>query len=165
MASCSSKATTPARHSPSFFPSSAATSFRWIDQLNANPSVLVIDDEAAILDTMRILLRNEGFTPHTALGGRDGLQQIAELKPEIVLSDVRMPDISGLDVLTAARTQDPDAAVILMTAQASLQSRSEEHTSELQSHHDLVCRLLLEKKKKKKIKKITKKKNNIYFNY
>jgi len=90
--------------------------------VSANPSVLVIDDEAAILDTMRILLRNEGFTPHTALGGRNGLQQIAELKPEIVLSDVRMPDISGLDVLTAARTQDPDAAVILMTAQASLQS-------------------------------------------
>jgi DNA-binding NtrC family response regulator len=86
------------------------------------PSVLVIDDEAGILETMQILLRNEGFTPFIALGGKSGLQQIAELKPEIVLSDVRMPDVNGLDVLTAARNQDPDAAVILMTAQASLQS-------------------------------------------
>ena len=86
------------------------------------PSVLVIDDEAGILETMQILLRNEGFTPHIALGGKRGLEQIAELKPEIVLSDVRMPDVNGLDVLTAARTQDPDAAVILMTAQASLQT-------------------------------------------
>lgn len=86
------------------------------------PSVLVIDDEAGILETMQILLRSEGFTPFIALGGKRGLEQIAELKPEIVLSDVRMPDIGGLDVLTAARAQDPDAAVILMTAQASLQS-------------------------------------------
>ncbi len=86
------------------------------------PSVLVIDDEAGILETMQILLRSEGFTPHTALGGKRGLEQIAELKPGIVLSDVRMPDVDGLDVLSAARSQDPDAAVILMTAQASLQS-------------------------------------------
>src|SRR3954464_2369719 len=86
------------------------------------PSVLVIDDEAGILETMQILLRSEGFTPHTALGGKRGLEQIAELRPGIVLSDVRMPDVNGLDVLTAARNQDPDAAVILMTAQASLQS-------------------------------------------
>jgi DNA-binding NtrC family response regulator len=88
----------------------------------SGPSVLVIDDEAGILETMQILLRSEGFTPFTALGGKRGLEQIAELKPEIVLSDVRMPDVNGLDVLTAARSQDPDAAVILMTAQASLQS-------------------------------------------
>src|SRR6478672_11144525 len=86
------------------------------------PSVLVIDDEAGILETMQILLRSEGFTPHIALGGKRGLEQIAELKPEIVLSDVRMPDVNGLDVLSAARSQDPDAAVILMTAQASLQT-------------------------------------------
>lgn len=86
------------------------------------PSVLVIDDEAGILETMEILLRGEGFTAFTALGGKRGLEQIAELKPEIVLSDVRMPDVNGLDVLAAARLQDPDAAVILMTAQASLQS-------------------------------------------
>jgi two-component system response regulator HydG len=92
------------------------------EALNGGPSVLVIDDEAGILDTMRILLRSEGFTPYTALGGKAGLDQIAELRPEIVLSDVRMPDVNGMDVLSAARTQDPDAAVILMTAQASLQT-------------------------------------------
>lgn len=85
-------------------------------------SVLVIDDEAGILEAMEILLRSEGFTAHTALGGKRGLEMIAELRPEIVLSDVRMPDVNGLDVLTAARNQDPDAAVILMTAQASLQT-------------------------------------------
>ncbi len=91
-------------------------------QSESAPPVLVIDDEAGILDTMRILLRSEGFTPHTALGGKKGLEQIAQLRPGIVLSDVRMPEFSGLDVLAAARAEDPEAAVILMTAQASLQS-------------------------------------------
>ena len=85
-------------------------------------SVLVIDDEAGILETIRILLKNEGFAPHTALGGKEGLQQLAAVRPDIVITDVRMPNVSGLDVLTAARAQDPDAAVILMTAQATLQS-------------------------------------------
>jgi two-component system response regulator HydG len=86
------------------------------------PVVLIIDDEASILDTVRILLRGEGFIPHTALGGKAGLDMIAELKPDIVLTDVRMPGVTGLEVLTSVRANDPDTPVILMTAQASLQS-------------------------------------------
>jgi DNA-binding NtrC family response regulator len=86
------------------------------------PTVLVVDDEAGILDTLRILLKNEGFAPHTALGGRAGIDQIASVDPDIILSDVRMPNVGGLDVLSAARSHDPDLPVILMTAQASLQT-------------------------------------------
>jgi len=91
-------------------------------RIDGKPSVLIIDDESGILDTLRILLKNEGFTAHVALGGKQGLEQIAALSPDIVLSDVRMPMVGGLDVLTAARKQDPDTPVILMTAQATLQS-------------------------------------------
>jgi len=86
------------------------------------PTVLVVDDEAGILDTLRILLKNEGFAPHTALGGRAGIDQIASVDPDIILSDVRMPSVGGLEVLSAARAHDPDLPVILMTAQASLQT-------------------------------------------
>ncbi len=86
------------------------------------PSVLVIDDETGILETLRILLKNEGFTPHVALGGKQGLEQIETLSPDIVLTDVRMPNVSGLQILSAARTKDPDLPVILMTAQADLRS-------------------------------------------
>jgi len=86
------------------------------------PTVLVIDDEMGILDTIRILLKSEGFTPYTALGGKKGLEQIAALKPELILTDVRMPDVTGLDILASVRAHDPEAVVILMTAQASLQS-------------------------------------------
>ncbi|MFL5522977.1 MAG: sigma-54-dependent transcriptional regulator [Gemmatimonadaceae bacterium] len=86
------------------------------------PTVLVIDDEMGILDTIRILLKNEGFIPYTALGGKKGLEQIAALRPELIITDVRMPDVTGLDILASVRAHDPDAVVILMTAQASLQS-------------------------------------------
>ncbi|HEX6806537.1 MAG TPA: sigma-54 dependent transcriptional regulator [Gemmatimonadaceae bacterium] len=86
------------------------------------PSVLVVDDETGILETLRILLKNEGFTPHVALGGKQGLDQIAALAPDIVLTDVRMPSVTGLEILSAARAKDPDLPVILMTAQADLRS-------------------------------------------
>jgi DNA-binding NtrC family response regulator len=92
------------------------------DRSNGAPHVLIIDDEAGILDSLRILLKTEGFTPHVALGGKQGLEQIESLSPDIVLSDVRMPTVSGLQVLSAARQRDPDTPVILMTAQATLQS-------------------------------------------
>jgi DNA-binding NtrC family response regulator len=92
------------------------------DRSVAGPNVLIIDDESGILESLRILLKNEGFTPHVALGGKQGLDQISTLAPDIVLTDVRMPNVNGLEILTAARQQDPHTPVILMTAQATLQS-------------------------------------------
>jgi DNA-binding NtrC family response regulator len=86
------------------------------------PSVLVVDDESGILDSLNILLRNEGFAPHLAHGGKAGLERIAEMSPDIVLTDIRMPNVSGVEILAAARQSDPDVPVILMTAQATLQS-------------------------------------------
>ncbi|MEO8193839.1 MAG: sigma-54 dependent transcriptional regulator [Gemmatimonadales bacterium] len=86
------------------------------------PTVLIIDDESAIVDTLRILLKNEGFAAHVAFGGKQGIDQIGAIRPDIIISDIRMPAVGGLDVLSAARAQDPDIPVILMTAQASLQS-------------------------------------------
>jgi len=93
-----------------------------MNQQEARPTVLIIDDESAIVDTLRILLKNEGFAAHAAFGGKQGLEQIAAIRPDVIISDIRMPAVGGLDVLSAARAQDPDVPVILMTAQASLQS-------------------------------------------
>ncbi len=86
------------------------------------PTILVIDDESGILDALRILLRNEGFDVTTAQGGRAGLESLKATMPDIVLTDIRMPQVGGIDILTAVRDQDPETPVILMTAQASLQS-------------------------------------------
>ncbi len=93
-----------------------------MNEQEARPTVLIIDDESAIVDTLRILLKNEGYAAHVAFGGKQGLDQIAAVKPDIIISDIRMPGVGGIDVLSAAKAQDPDVPVILMTAQASLQS-------------------------------------------
>ena len=86
------------------------------------PKVLVVDDERAILDTVEILLRGEGFDASVAHSGREALDRFDELSPDVVLTDIRMPGITGLDLLEAVRERDPEVPVILMTAQASLQS-------------------------------------------
>ena len=86
------------------------------------PTILVIDDEAGILDTLRILLKNSGFHVETAQGGKAGLHALNNLYPDIVLTDVRMPQVGGIEILGKAQELDPEMPVILMTAQATLQS-------------------------------------------
>ena len=90
--------------------------------MSQQPSVLVIDDESSILDTLRILLKKEGYEVSTAQGGKAGLDAIRANTPDIVLTDVRMPQVTGLDILQAVKESDPMTPVLLMTAQASLQS-------------------------------------------
>ncbi|MGH7592135.1 MAG: sigma-54-dependent transcriptional regulator [Gemmatimonadales bacterium] len=90
--------------------------------MSQKPCVLVIDDEMGILDTVRILLKGEGFDVITAQGGKAGIEQIKVGQHDLILSDVRMPQVTGLDILQAAKEQDPMTPVILMTAQASLQT-------------------------------------------
>ncbi len=86
------------------------------------PSVLVIDDETGILETLEILLRGEGFVPQVAHGGRAGLEALEHGNHDIVLTDVRMPQVTGVEILAASRAHDKDVPVILMTAQATLQT-------------------------------------------
>jgi two-component system response regulator HydG len=90
--------------------------------VSQKPVLLVIDDEMGILDTLRILLKGEGYEVMTAQGGKAGIEQIRLGHHDVVLSDVRMPQVTGLDILQAAKEQDPMTPVILMTAQASLQT-------------------------------------------
>ena len=90
--------------------------------MSAQPSILVVDDESGILQTLQILLKNEGFDVTTAQGGKAGIEALKAHAPDIVLTDVRMPQVTGIDILAAVRQQDPETPVILMTAQASLQT-------------------------------------------
>ena len=61
------------------------------DRPSDRASVLVIDDESGILDSLRILLKNEGFAPTVALGGKQGLEQLEALDPDIVLMSWNSP--------------------------------------------------------------------------
>jgi DNA-binding NtrC family response regulator len=93
-----------------------------VTDASRKPSILIVDDESGILQTLEILLRAEGFDVHTAHGGKAALERIPQLTPDIILSDVRMPQVSGVEVLAAARAHDAEVPVILMTAQATLQT-------------------------------------------
>jgi len=84
--------------------------------------VLLVDDEMGILDTLRILLKGAGYRVATAKGGAEALDLLSSDTPDLVVTDIRMPGTSGLEVLSRAREIDPELPVILMTAQASLQS-------------------------------------------
>jgi len=84
--------------------------------------ILLVDDETGILDSLRILFRGEGYEVLTALGGAEALEILSNDKPDLVVTDIRMPGVSGLEVLARSREMDPEIPVILMTAQASLQS-------------------------------------------
>jgi len=90
--------------------------------VESKPSVLIIDDESSILESLMILLRSEGFTPISAHGGKRGLELMEQSSPDVILTDIRMPAVTGVEILAAARASMPDVPVILMTAQATLQS-------------------------------------------
>jgi DNA-binding NtrC family response regulator len=72
--------------------------------------------------SLGILFKNEGFEVVTAQGGKAGLDALVASAPDVVLSDIRMPGVSGMEVLAAARKRDPELPVILMTAQAELRT-------------------------------------------
>ncbi|MCG6954796.1 MAG: sigma-54 dependent transcriptional regulator [Gemmatimonadetes bacterium] len=90
--------------------------------MNDKMKILLVDDETGILDTLQILFRREGFNVAVANSGRTALESLERERPDLVLSDIRMPGADGLEVLARAREVDPELPVILMTAQASLQS-------------------------------------------
>jgi two-component system response regulator HydG len=84
--------------------------------------ILLVDDETAILETLGILFRGAGYVVTVADSGAKALLALSEEKPDLVLTDIRMPGATGLEVLAKAREVDGEISVILMTAQASLQS-------------------------------------------
>jgi two-component system response regulator AtoC len=79
-------------------------------------SILVLDDEALTLRTISRALRDEGFDVSVAMTGEEALKTFAEDKPEIVLADVVLPGIDGIEVLRNIKAQNPATIVIMMSA-------------------------------------------------
>ncbi len=77
--------------------------------------VLLIDDEGGILDELKDYLEEEGFTIRTALDGTRGLELIESFRPHVIVLDMKLPDIPGIDILRKVRTLYPDIKVIVST--------------------------------------------------
>lgn len=84
--------------------------------------ILLVDDETGIRESLTILFKGEGWRVSQASNGKEALAALEGDRPDLVLTDIRMPGTSGLEVMARARAVDPELPVILMTAQASLQS-------------------------------------------
>lgn len=83
-------------------------------------TVLVVDDEGAIRYSVTKTLERVGYQVVTASSGEEALEILGSQHFDLVLTDIRMPGISGVDLLARIKEQSPDAVVILMTGYASL---------------------------------------------
>jgi DNA-binding NtrC family response regulator len=83
---------------------------------------LVIDDEQIVLESVSALLTEEGFEVDVSLHGRQGLDWAIERNYDIVLTDIRMPDIGGMKVLRDIKRINPTLPVIMITGYASVES-------------------------------------------
>ena len=86
--------------------------------MSTQPLVLVADDEPRITKLVSIALGEEGFRVVTASGGEEALAKAEEVRPDIVLLDIVMPDLDGIEVMRQLRERRP-VAVILLTAKGS----------------------------------------------
>jgi len=84
--------------------------------------VLVIDDEKVVLDSVDKILTDEGYDVATNLSGRDGLNEALTTDYDIVLTDIRMPDIGGMRVLRDIKRSKPTLPVVMITGYASVHS-------------------------------------------
>src|SRR6218665_2512618 len=80
-----------------------------------NPSVLIVEEEEMVRTALEQWLRLSGFTTHVATNAADALAMLDDIHPEVILTDVRMPGLSGLDLLRTVRERSLAAEVILIT--------------------------------------------------
>jgi len=78
--------------------------------------ILVVDDERTVADALKTILEDDGFKVTLAASGCDGIENARGRRFSLAITDLRLPDMSGLDVLTAVLAENPRCAVILISA-------------------------------------------------
>src|SRR5262245_45079233 len=87
----------------------------------SKPKVLVVDDEKGILSTLSRVLDLEGFEPLVAGSAEIALEKLERQAVDLVLLDVRLPGMDGLELLKRLRGERPELPVLMMSGQASIQ--------------------------------------------
>ncbi len=103
----------------SFPGSRAARSWSGESDRKYKARVLVVDDEELIAESVAEILRTEGFDAIAAFSGQEALELAKELCPDIVLSDVLMPDMDGVDTAIRIRDACPKTRILLFSGQAA----------------------------------------------
>jgi len=89
------------------------------------PRILIIDDEKNIRDVFSLLLEDHGYEVGTAETGEAGLEKARLLDPDVVLLDMNLPDLTGLDVLARLKAEHPGTGIIIITAYGTIRSAVE----------------------------------------
>jgi len=94
--------------------------------VNRNPqTVLVVDDDDSNRVTMERILKREGYAVRHAASGREAMEVFRAEPPDLILTDLKMPGMSGIDLLRAARKVDADVEVVVMTAYGTVETAVE----------------------------------------
>ena len=112
--------------------------------------VLVVDDEPTIADTLAVILRQSGFEAHAAYCGEEAIRQAVKIEPDLMITDVLMPDKNGIDVATEVQARVPRCRVLFfsghcVTASLLLKARRPEKQWEVLPKpvhpHDLLAKV------------------------
>ena len=110
-------------------------------------TILVVDDESPVRETVRAYLEKDGYTVYTAADGPTALQSIRAFKPDLVVLDIMLPGMDGLEVLRLMR-QESNAWVIMLTARAEemdkilgLKMGADDYLTKPFSPRELVARI------------------------
>jgi two-component system sensor histidine kinase/response regulator len=94
-------------------------------RISEKGTVLVIDDEQAMRDSCRQVLTKNGYRIETAEDGDSGLDKVREIQPDLVLVDLKMPGLGGMEVLERISEIDPNIVSVVITAYATIESAVE----------------------------------------
>ena len=86
------------------------------------PRVLVVDDEQTVADLCQEFLGGEGYELKVARSGEEAIRLLPQVRPDVVLTDINMPGMTGLEVMRFAKEADPEVCVVILTGHASTAS-------------------------------------------
>ena len=109
--------------------------------------ILVVDDDVALAEMISIVLRGEGYSPHQVFDGQEALTQIPDFKPDLILLDVMLPGLDGIEVCTRIR-EFSGVPIIMLTAKGDttdvvkgLESGADDYVVKPFNPKELVARI------------------------
>jgi len=93
--------------------------------LSRKGTILVIDDEESMRFFLEKTLKRSGYVLETASSGREGIERFDAIRPDLVITDLKMPDLDGVEVLERIKERDPGAVVVMITGYGTIQNAVE----------------------------------------
>lgn len=93
--------------------------------MEQKPQILIVDDEPIVLKRLKTALEKTGYEVDVCEDGQAAIERIAEQTYDVVVTDIRMGDVDGIDVLDAVRAKSPHTPTIMITGYASVEAARE----------------------------------------